>query len=219
MLAIRVLGQTVLAPSGLGLRIESGDARGRRLEATGSDFVIGREPGSDLLLSDPTVSARHASISVIGPEGGVLTDLGSRNGTFVNGRQIYDPVLLTGGERVRLGDTVVSVVARRGRRGATEVAEIGAWLTIESGPPAGTVVKVTGSDFVVGRDPQAELVLEDSSVSWRHAQLEVIGPGSVTVTDLGSRNGTYVDGVRIRDALQLRGGERLRIGDAEHALA
>jgi putative drug exporter of the RND superfamily len=215
VLSVRAPGRTVLAPKGLMLRIESGDSRDRRVEASGSDFVIGREPGSDLVLSDPTVSARHASISVLDAERGILTDLGSRNGTFVNGRQIYDPVLLSGGERVRLGDTVVSVIEGQESPAATAVAEIGAWLTIESGPQEGTIVKVTGSNFIVGRDERADLILKDSSVSRRHARLRVIGPGRATITDLESRNGILVGGVRIPDSVELRGGERVRIGDVE----
>jgi RND superfamily putative drug exporter len=213
VLTVHALGGTVLAPMGLGLRIESGDARGRLVEATGADFTIGRDPGCDLVLADPTISTRHASVTVLAPGSGVLTDLGSRNGTFVDGRQIYEPILLSGGERVRLGDTVVSVVQRQTPRAATAVAEVGAWLTVESGALAGTTVKVVGGDFVIGRGAGVDLVLNDQSVSSRHATLRVTGPGRASITDLGSRNGTLVDDVRLVGTRELAGGERLQIGD------
>jgi uncharacterized membrane protein YdfJ with MMPL/SSD domain/pSer/pThr/pTyr-binding forkhead associated (FHA) protein len=215
VLTVRALGRTVLAQHGLELRIESGEARGRLAEATGAEFTIGRDPACDLVLSDPTVSARHASIAVLGLGTGVLTDLGSRNGTFVNGRQIYEPALLSGGERVRLGDTVVSVVQRRAPGAATAVAEPGVWLTIASGARAGTTVKVVGDEFVIGRDPQTDLVLEDESVSRRHARIAVAALGRASITDLGSRNGTSVEGVPVRGTVELLGDERLRVGDVE----
>lgn len=60
---------------------------------------IGREPGSDLRLSDVSVSRRHAELR-LGPEGWVLYDLGSTNGTLVNGHRV------TGGVRVKPGDQV-----------------------------------------------------------------------------------------------------------------
>ena len=62
----------------------------------------------------------------------------------------------------------------------------------------------------LGKSPACELRLDDSLVSRRHAAIE-IGPQSLRVTDLGSTNGTFVNGVRIVEAL-LRGGESLRVG-------
>ena len=207
-------GRTVVASRGVMLRIESGDQHGRQVEVTGTEFVIGRSEGCDLVLPDPTVSARHAELSVDATGSVTLLDLGSRNGTFVNGRQVYERVPLEGGERVRMGDTVVSLVTARAP-GVTVVAEVGAWLTVESGPARGTTVKVTGDEFVIGRDPSCDLVLPDASVSHQHASLEVTGPGKAILTDLGSRNGTFVDGQQVYGVEELRGGERLKIGDTE----
>ena len=68
---------------------------------------------------------------------------------------------------------------------------------------------------MIGRDPSCGLVLPDSRVSHQHASLEVTGPGRVIVTDLGSTNGTFVDGNQIYGFEELHGGERLRIGDTE----
>jgi DNA-binding NtrC family response regulator len=64
--------------------------------------------------------------------------------------------------------------------------------------------------LLLGKSPACELRLDDPLVSRRHAAVE-IGPQSLRVTDLGSTNGTFVNGVRIIEAV-LRGGETLRIG-------
>jgi RND superfamily putative drug exporter len=215
VIAVEVrLGRTRLAHRGISLRVESGALHGRLVEVVGHDFVVGRVPGADLELPDPTVSARHASLSVVDEASAVITDLDSRNGTFVNGRQIYEPVLLEGGERVRFGDTVVCVRAAARRRG-TLVSEIGAWLTIDTGPASGATTKATGPRFVIGRDEAADLTISDDNVSRRHAALEVTGPGCAVLTDLGSTNGTFVDGVRVDGPIELLGGERIRVGDTE----
>jgi hypothetical protein len=68
-------------------------------------FVIGREATCDLFLDDPTVSKHHADLRRT-DEGWLLTDVGSRNGTRVNGWRIED-VVLRDGDVVRMGNVSV----------------------------------------------------------------------------------------------------------------
>ena len=67
-----------------------------------------------------------------------------------------------------------------------------------------------GTTTVIGRAPTCDLVVNDTSVSRRHAQLSVTD-GACTVTDLGSRNGTYVNGEQVDEA-PLNDGDRLVLG-------
>ena len=64
-------------------------------------FVVGRAVTSDVPIYDPTVSRRHAELSLT-PEGVRVHDLGSSNGTFVNGTPISDQVV-TDGDVVTFG--------------------------------------------------------------------------------------------------------------------
>src|SRR4051794_41321516 len=84
------------------LLFTSGPMAGRRVELT-SDLVLGRE-GVHLIVEDPEISRRHA---VVRPRrnGAEIEDLGSLNGTWVNGRRITGPTRLTHGDRIRLGVT------------------------------------------------------------------------------------------------------------------
>ncbi len=72
-------------------------------------------------------------------------------------------------------------------------------------------IALTDGRFFVGRGRECQLVLDDPLVSRRHAVLFVDG-GRVTVEDLGSRNGTLVNGARIEAAVMLEEGDRLTIG-------
>src|SRR3954452_17549751 len=90
------------------LRINSGPAAGQTVEVTGGEFTIGREVGCDLVLDDGKASRRHASIQMLPDGRATLYDLGSSNGTFVNGQQIQSTVL-SGNEQVQIGDTVFQV--------------------------------------------------------------------------------------------------------------
>jgi serine phosphatase RsbU (regulator of sigma subunit)/pSer/pThr/pTyr-binding forkhead associated (FHA) protein len=70
--------------------------------------TVGRAPSCAIVLPDPSVSRLHAEIRVSG-DGIEVADAGSRNGTFVNGARITQPVAIRQGDRVRLGSVDASV--------------------------------------------------------------------------------------------------------------
>jgi pSer/pThr/pTyr-binding forkhead associated (FHA) protein len=82
-------------------------------------------------------------------------------------------------------------------------------------PSKARPLDVSGARFLVGRGSDCELTLPDIEASRRHALLQPQADGSVVLEDLGSTNGTYVNGQRITGPVTLRGGERVRIGDTE----
>lgn len=65
--------------------------------------------------------------------------------------------------------------------------------------------------LTIGREPDNSIVLGDTYLSGHHASLHRSEQG-VTVTDLGSRNGTFLNGMRLTDARPLKVGDRLQIG-------
>lgn len=71
-----------------------------------------------------------------------------------------------------------------------------ATLGFEAGPRLGEALPVTAPVVVIGQGSQADLVLDDDSVSRQHARLEYDAP-AWRLTDLESTNGTYVGGVRL----------------------
>jgi hypothetical protein len=85
------------------LFILSGAQSGRRLVLS-RKLVIGKRPGMLQLLDDPAVSGRHAMITRQA-QGAAVVDLGSTNGTFINGRRIGAPTLLGDGDELRCGNT------------------------------------------------------------------------------------------------------------------
>jgi hypothetical protein len=84
------------------------------------------------------------------------------------------------------------------------------WVT--SGSLAGQSVGVTG-ELVVGRE-NADLTVDDAEVSRRHVAVRLAG-GQLEIEDLGSANGTFVDGSRIDGPVKVGGGSKIRIGQTE----
>jgi len=91
------------------LIVVSGPATDRRFEVGAAErFVIGRDDACSLVLDDPKVSRRHAYLQEI-DDGVEVGDLGSSNGTFVNGRRIERPVTLTPGDTLRIGTSTLRI--------------------------------------------------------------------------------------------------------------
>ena len=179
--------------------------------------TVGREPANDLVVDSNTVSRQHARLE---RRGGItyVTDLGSRNGTTLNGRPLAPNVAqpLAHGAVLRIGDTAGNSVS----------------LTFEDGSaPAGPIATrpirlpepiVQGrATLTLGRDPSCDVPLPAPTVSWHHAQIDPIGGanragnggggGAVVVRDLGSTNGTFVNGQKIR-VQPVNPGDRIQIG-------
>ena len=68
-------------------------------------WTLGRGSENDIPLSDKCASRNHAMFQLVGEDSCFLIDLGSRNGSFVNGRRVTIPVSLKNGDRITLGET------------------------------------------------------------------------------------------------------------------
>ena len=87
--------------------IVDGPDEGRAFPVAGAT-VLGRDRSAGIVVADPEVSRRHASV-VAGPTGVRVEDLGSMNGTWVNGERIAEGRTLAGGDKLRVGTTVFRV--------------------------------------------------------------------------------------------------------------
>jgi pSer/pThr/pTyr-binding forkhead associated (FHA) protein len=184
------------------LRIVAGSDSGKELSATVA-FEIGRDPAAGLaLVADELVSNRHASVKPT-DEGLVLEDLGSRNGTYVNGVQVAGPTVLSPGDRIVVGETTIEIVEQQ--------ASALVLVVSPHGEPAYEVP--LGEPLEIGRDQSAGLPLtNDGQVSWRHARVAP-HPRGVEVEDLGSSNGTFLNGARIVEPTVVEPGSRLTVGE------
>ena len=91
------------------LAVESGPKtlRGVKMPITGP-LVVGRSPGSDIVINADFVSGRHARFALFS-DTLVVEDLGSTNGTLVNGKRITAPVTLEQGSLVSIGDVSMRI--------------------------------------------------------------------------------------------------------------
>lgn len=177
-------------------------------------YTIGREQDNDIVLPPLYVSRHHGRLD-FKESAWFYTDLGSTNGTFHNGELLSPnkPVMLQDGDVLRIGnpdDPYGQTVTLTFRTGMPGPAPSGIPL------PRGTVQLGTTllkgrATILIGRDPKADIHLPAPTVSWHHARLYLM-PDGYYVVDLGSTNGTFVNGLRITKPYLLRQGDIIQVG-------
>src|SRR5687767_10409387 len=108
---------------------------------------------------------------------------------------------------------------RASKNALTVVVEPVFRLLVTKGPDAGKSFRLDGSEaprVLLGTSPACDLGLSDRKVSRRHLAIELSG-GVIHMRDLGSTNGTRVNGVSIGE-VSLRGGESIEVGDCTLSL-
>ena len=86
-------------------------------------------------------------------------------------------------------------------------------LVMRAGPNPGKAFTLSKSEIVIGRDVSADVVINTAEVSRRHARLYLDG-GVYIVEDLGSTNGTFINGQRLTMPVPMRSGDIIMLGEA-----
>src|SRR6185436_18608872 len=93
---------------------------------------------------------------------------------------------------------------------ASLTPEGSAWVTVEAGPGDQAPVLINDEPVVIGSDPGVRVVIDDPHVSRRHAEI-VRTPGGIVLRDLGSRNGTFIGQLAVKEVL-LASGAEIKVG-------
>jgi ABC-type multidrug transport system ATPase subunit/pSer/pThr/pTyr-binding forkhead associated (FHA) protein len=179
-------------------------------------LIVGRGEQADIQLSHSSVSRRHAELSLQGDRP-TLTDLGSANGTYLNGNLIEEktPIDLKIGDVIYFGDgeaavellNVIKPVLTPGktapsspsgfvllRSDKTErFSRVIAEIRVVGEQGMSETYQIGGSPLIIGQNRDVGLRIDHESVSSQHAKLSIQGDRAV-IEDLGSANGTYVNG-------------------------
>jgi pSer/pThr/pTyr-binding forkhead associated (FHA) protein/S1-C subfamily serine protease len=195
----------------------------RDLDVTvdGAAARLGRDPTLDIPFApdDDVVSAVHARVWREADGSWWLEDLGSTNGTWLNGGRIAAAQPLHTGDRFTLGQRgpalkvrIPGELARTRPEAALDLAQPRLKLRRVAG---GEDLLAVGREIVLGRAATCTITFRtvaDTVVSKRQAQVVFAEGDAATITDLGSKNGTFVNGQRITGAQGLKLGDRIMLG-------
>jgi pSer/pThr/pTyr-binding forkhead associated (FHA) protein len=195
------------------------------------EVLVGRAPGVDVRLPHAAVSLVH--VRLLRRRGQLVAqDDGSTNGTRHEGVRLVagEPVAVIDGSRLQvgpyelvIGDPVSELTgphdtAAFARQMVLDLLGAGGGgstctLEVTHGPQRGARLPIPAGSppLLIGRGASCGLHLDDADVSREHLELKVQGD-SVSVRDLGSKNGLCINGERLEGERLLRDGDELRIG-------
>ncbi|MGC4116389.1 MAG: FHA domain-containing protein [Myxococcales bacterium] len=183
------------------LFFRSADGQERTLELASTATVGSAE--ADLVLADPSVAGRHCRFTLDARGAVWLEDLGSTTGTYLAGQKIADKVQVPEGAAVTLGRWTATVDR--------------ALVLVVASPRKLFSHPLDQDRVLVGSGPTADLLIDHPSVSARHAQLSKVA-GKLSLLDLGSSGGTFVNGSQVSTAT-VEPGDVLRFGEIEVTFA
>jgi pSer/pThr/pTyr-binding forkhead associated (FHA) protein len=186
-------------------------------QLNGSEHIAGRTEGAILFPDDPLLSPRHANFLYRDGRLSVL-DEGSVNGVFV---RVRNPTTLLPGGLFLIGEQLLQIEPSPPDLGPQPDAE-GTYFYASPkraskmkliqrlrGGEIGMIYRSRGETITIGREGNDVNFLDDPFISGKHAQISISPDGQVTLTDLGSKNGTFV---RINDESELSNGDYVFLG-------
>jgi pSer/pThr/pTyr-binding forkhead associated (FHA) protein len=194
---------------------DSGD--GVSYQLNGTEHVVGRSDGAILFAEDPLVSPRHANFLYRDAKL-FVRDEGSTNGIFM---RIRNPTPIESGGMFLVGEQLLQIEASAPDFGPQPDSE-GTYFYASPkraskmrlvqrlrGGEIGIIYRARGDSLSVGREANDVNFPDDPFISGRHAQVGIGPDGRFTLTDLGSKNGTFI---RINDEAPLVNGDYVFIG-------
>jgi len=186
------------------VKIQFKDGRAEPLLIMAPGRTIGRDDVNDIVIDVDGVSGFHADLRVDG-DTVTITDVKTPSGTFVNGERISTPTTVRLGDVVSVGGVELDIISAEldvdktfVLSGAALLEAGGGWrLKAGSGIEKGQVIPLSGV-MEVGRALECDISILEPSLSRRHAEFEVRN-GDLMLTDLGSSNGTYVNGEKVQE--------------------
>jgi pSer/pThr/pTyr-binding forkhead associated (FHA) protein len=204
------------------LIMRRGPTPGAIYELEGDTITIGRGSKNDIIIRDNEVSREHCNLRRVMDDYEVQ-DLNSSNGTFVNGQRVQAGWLLQSGAIVEFGDTITMEYERILARRVTDALlppedafqdtpePIYQYsLMVTMGPEMGQIHRLDSLIITVGRDLSNDIAIQDPEISRFHMRLRR-GSSGYTVEDMGSTNGTFVNGVQITQPYTLEPDDVIRL--------
>ena len=186
----------------------------RTVDLNAGSHLIGRAPYAQILIPDDMGCSREQARIASTAQGWCLTPISQNTVTYVNGAAAANPVVLADGDVIAFSEQ--RLVFKDGSSAETAFLDPAASQPPSAMPPpvapsaSRRQTPATG-EIVIGRSSeQAEFTLDHPTVSRRHA-LFAAGPNA-EIRDLGSTNGTFVNGAPVKGRHTLSAGDRVEIG-------
>ena len=206
--------------------ILSGKANSQKFSLEkGTSWTIGRGDDCNIFLNNSGISRHHCRITRNADNGFSVEDTASSSGTFINNIRISDRTAISDGDELRLGGLkLIFCMPRHSTPQKSPEKSPKLDLTIVGHVDKSKPVDAAGTSapstrhfsfkpcLLIGRSPECDVLLASPGISRFHAELCRKEDGRITLRDLDSANGTFVNGTPFAGLLELGKDFRIRIG-------
>ena len=167
-------------------------------------LIVGKGSEANVKLENERISRNHLQL-VYNSEGSLhVTDLGSTNGTFLNGFKLVagEDKLLKPKDKLQLAGVngiLIVVEKANNRKEINTQTDIFEKLKRKR-------------QITIGRNSDCDIILDSETVSRYHATIRAIGDGTYAIKDLGSRNGTFINGKKVKGIAKISLTDKIYIG-------
>ncbi len=179
-------------------------------KATNNQYIIGKEPNSEALsivINEQSISRKHAVIETINGEV-KIKDCNSTNGTYLNNNKLLDEKfhIIKSGDLLHFSSPYFQVVVSGGnKKSHTENKSL-------------SILLQQNNEVFIGRNPDCSIVINSQHVSRKHC-LVFKKQNRIFVKDLDSRNGTFINGNRIKGETEITEKDIIFIGTTKISLS
>jgi pSer/pThr/pTyr-binding forkhead associated (FHA) protein len=184
---------------------------------------VGRNTACDIIINKEFISSRHLKLILKGDTVEVI-DLGSTNGTYIDGEKLEPnkTYILTKGQVLVIGSEEVSYqIKGSDNKSSSKIKKQEVILS-----SLNQVYNDITKEGVLGRSDECDIVIKNENISRKHLMIRkeirtTLHPSSpdISITDLGSANGTYIDGKKlpVNESVIIEKGQTLVIGSEDVA--
>ena len=202
------------------LKMLRGPEPGKSYDLTGETILIGRGRKNDIIIHDNEVSREHCRLVRV-LDDYEIHDGTSTNGTYVDGHKVdASGWMLYNNCIIEIGDSITFQYTQDASSFDTNPMDEPVDVSTNYRPflivkralhQEATVYPLEEALVELGRDLSNDIILQEAEVSRHHIRLTRI-PSGYTIEDLGSMNGTAVNGIFVKEAYLLRAGDVITIG-------
>jgi ABC transport system ATP-binding/permease protein len=202
------------------LTIEDDEGQITPLPLFRDQYAIGRDEGNTIRLTERNISRKHAILHR-NADVWCLSDLGSYNGSYVNGVRVVSEYQLSHTDIIHMGDYRLiceddQVLQQAAAGPSVPPPRTTTYkpdrLVVVVGPQSGQEYPIHATRLTIGRAVEADVSIPHASVSRMHAEILALGGGRYEIIDKGSANGIGVNGSLLRRGL-LEAGDFIELGE------
>ncbi len=192
------------------LKLQFRDRRQESVWLVDDEFSIGSDAENSLVIKTGDVHGKHAEILQTTSGQLFIKDLGSPSGTYLNGNRVNADTEINAGDVLKLGEVELEVIDPKMAVASPPTVARAAveWKVIATASWMNGQIFEVKNTMTIGRDSSCDISIPVEHLSRKHAEL-TLQDGKLFVTDLGSSNGTFVNGNRVT-RIELHPGDKLK---------